>query len=121
VINPAGVSRRTVVTGSVTATMPVSTSTVATPIVPCPHIGRHPDTSMNSTPTSASGRVGGCRIAPDIAPWPRGSRISSSRRSSLFASNHSLRSSIVAPGSVVTPPVITRVGMPSVCESTAEK
>ena len=37
---------------------------------------------MNSTPQSASGRVGGWRIAPDIAPWPRGSRISSSRRSS---------------------------------------
>ena len=37
---PAGVSRRIVVTGSTTSTMPVSTSTVATPIVPCPHIGR---------------------------------------------------------------------------------
>ena len=47
---PAGVSRRIVVTGSVTSTMPVSTSTVATPIVPCPHIGRQPDTSMKSTP-----------------------------------------------------------------------
>ena len=43
---PAGVSRRMVVTGSTTGTMPVSTSTVATPIVPCPHMGRHPDTSM---------------------------------------------------------------------------
>lgn len=31
---PVGVSGRTVVTGSVTATMPVSTSTVATPMVP---------------------------------------------------------------------------------------
>ena len=64
--------------------MPVSTSTVATPIVPCPHIGRQPETSMKSTPQSASARVGGCRIAPDIAPWPRGSRISSSRRSSML-------------------------------------
>jgi hypothetical protein len=35
-----------VVTGSMTSTMPVSTSTVATPIVPWPHMGRHPDTSM---------------------------------------------------------------------------
>ena len=32
--SPAGVSSRIVVIGSTTATMPVSTSTVATPIVP---------------------------------------------------------------------------------------
>ena len=80
---PAGTSSRITVSGSVTSTMPVSTSTVATPIVPCPHIGSSPLTSMKSTPQSASGRVGGCRIAPDIAPWPRGSRISSSRSSSM--------------------------------------
>ena len=60
-------SSRITVSGSVTATIPVSTSTVATPIVPCPHIGRQPETSMKSTPQSASGRVEGCRIAPDIA------------------------------------------------------
>ncbi len=48
--SPAGVSSRIVVTGSMTGTMPVSTSTVATPMVPCPHIGRQPETSMNSTP-----------------------------------------------------------------------
>ena len=119
--SPAGVSSRTTVSGSLTATIPVSTSTVATPIVPCPHIGRQPETSMNSTPQSASARVGGCRIAPDIAPWPRGSRISSRRRSSSSASKCSLRSSMLAPGIGPTPPVITRVGMPSVCESTAAK
>ena len=118
---PAGVSSRITVSGSVTATIPVSTSTVATPIVPCPHIGRQPETSMKSTPQSASGRVGGCRIAPDIAACPRGSRISSRRRSSRSASKCSLRSSIVAPGSGPTPPVMTRVGMPSVWESTAAK
>ena len=76
---------------------------------------------MNRTPQSASGRVGGCRIAPDIAPWPRGSRISSSRRSSSSASKCSLRSSIVAPGTGPTPPVMTRVGIPSVWESTEAK
>ena len=114
-------SSRTSVTGSVTSTMPVSTSTVATPIVPCPHIGRQPLTSMNSTPQSASSRVGGWRIAPDIAPCPRGSCISSRRTSSSSVSKCSLRSSIVSPGSAGIPPVITRVGMPSVCESTAEK
>jgi hypothetical protein len=117
--SPAGVSSRIVVTGSVTVTMPVSTSTVATPIAPCPHIGRHPDTSMNSTPTSASGRVGGCRMAPLIAAWPRGSNMSSLRSPSEFSTNHWRRSNIVAPGSVPTPPTITRVGIPSVCESTA--
>ena len=114
-------SSRTTVSGSVTVTMPVSTSTVATPIVPCPHIGRQPETSMNSTPQSASGRVGGCRIAPDIAACPRGSRMSRSRRSSSSASKCSLRSSIVAPGIGPTPPVMTRVGIPSVWESTAAK
>ena len=48
--SPAGVSSRMVVTGSWTGTMPVSTSTVATPMVPCPHMGNSPETSMNSTP-----------------------------------------------------------------------
>lgn len=43
---PTGVSRRTLVRGSVTSTMPVSTSTVATPMVPCPHMGRQPEASM---------------------------------------------------------------------------
>ena len=118
---PAGTSRRITVSGSVTSTMPVSTSTVATPIVPCPHIGSSPLTSMKRTPQSASGRVEGCRIAPDIAPWPRGSRISSSRSSSIDCSKWSLRSSIVAPGTGPTPPVTTRVGIPSVWESTAAK
>ncbi|GGX55085.1 hypothetical protein GCM10010341_90040 [Streptomyces noursei] len=68
-IRPAGVSRRTVVTGSVTGTMPVSTRTVATPIVPCPHIGNRPETSMNSTPYSASARVETVTAATRSAPW----------------------------------------------------
>ena len=37
----------------------------------------------------------------------------------MCCSKWSLRSSIVAPGIGPTPPVTTRVGMPSVCESTA--
>ena len=99
--------------------MPVSTSTVATPIVPCPHIGRHPDTSMKSTPKSASGRVGGCRIAPDIAEWP--ARLVHQQGAQMVHVLHEVRrrSAMVAPGITPTPPVITRVGMPSVCESTA--
>lgn len=41
------------------------------------------------------------------------------RIQSLFSMNQRRFSAIVAPGMVPTPPVITRVGMPSVCESTA--
>ena len=85
------------------------------------HIGRHPLTSMKITPKSASSREGGWRIAPDMAPCPRGSNISSRRSPSSSRSNLSLRSSIVAPGTTPTPPVMTRVGMPSVWESTAWK
>ncbi|BCB76722.1 hypothetical protein Pflav_031320 [Phytohabitans flavus] len=112
-------SSRIVVTGSVTATIPVSTSTVATPMVPWPHIGRQPLTSMNTTPQSASGRIGGWRIAPLIAACPRGSYISSVRRWSRLSMKCWRRSAIEAPGMTPTPSVTTRVGMPSVCESTA--
>src|SRR5699024_4686631 len=58
-------------------------------------------------------------MAPDIDACPRGSYISSVRRSSLLSRNHCRRSAIVAPGSTPTPPVITRVGIPSVWQSTA--
>lgn len=114
-----GVSRRMTVSGSTASTMPVSTRTVATPMVPWPHMGRQPETSMNSTPKSASGRVGGWRMAPDMAPCPRGSHMSRVRSPSRCAMNRCRRSAIVAPGRTPTPPVMTRVGMPSVCESTA--
>jgi hypothetical protein len=107
------------VTGSLTGTMPVSTSTVAVPMVPWPHIGRHPETSMKTTPTSASGRVEACRMAPDMALWPRGSCIRSVRRSSRWFMTNNRRSAMVAPGSSPTPDVTTRVGMPSVWLSTA--
>ena len=46
VIDESGAVESAVMTGSVTSTMPVSTNTVATPMVPCPHIGRQPETSM---------------------------------------------------------------------------
>lgn len=38
---------------------PFSIPIVMVPMVPWPHIGRQPEVSMNSTPTSQSGRVGG--------------------------------------------------------------
>ena len=74
---------------------------------------------MKSTPKSASGRVGGCRMLPLIDPCPRGSYMSNVRRSSELSMNHCRRSAMVAPGMTPTPPVTTRVGMPSVWESTA--
>ena len=119
VTSPAGVSSRTVVTGSTTSTIPVSTSTVHTPMVPWPHMGSSPETSMNSTPQSASSRIAGCRMAPLIALWPRGSRMSSRRSPSRFSMNQSRRCAMVFPGITPTPPVMTRVGIPSVWESTA--
>ena len=67
------------------------------------------------------GPVGGCRNAPDMAECPRGSRINSSRRWSRCSSKYSRRSCIVAPGIGPSPPVMTRVGIPSVWESTAAK
>src|SRR5690606_23974993 len=51
--------------------------------------------------------------------WPRGSYISSVRRSSRLAMKYSRFCAMVSPGTTPTPPVMTRVGMPSVCESTA--
>ena len=108
-----------VVTGSSTSTIPVSTSTVAMPIVPWPHMGRHPETSMKITPQSQSSRVGGCRIAPLIAAWPRGSFTRNCRMWSRCSMKYRRFSFIVAPGTTPTPPVTTRVGMPSVWESTA--
>src|SRR5689334_12631508 len=54
-----------------------------------------------------------------MAACPRGSFISSCRRPSMCSMKCSRRSFMVAPGMVPTPPVTTRVGMPSVCESTA--
>src|SRR5665647_2024888 len=82
-------------------------------------MGRHPDTSMKTTPQSASCLVGACRIAPLMAAWPRGSFISNSRMWSRFSMKYSRLSFMVAPGMTPTPPVTTRVGIPSVWESTA--
>src|SRR6516225_5977951 len=53
-----------------------------------------------------------------MAAWPRGSYIRKVRSSSQFWMNHWRRSAMVAPGMTPTPPVTTRVGMPSVCDST---
>ena len=56
--SPAGVSRlsRPGVFGFM---RPCSTAKVTVPIVPCPHMGRQPDVSMNRMAMSQSSRVGG--------------------------------------------------------------
>ena len=74
---------------------------------------------MKSTPQSASGSIGGSRIAPDMAACPRGSHISSVRMWSRLRVKYSRRSSIVGPGIPGSPPSTTRVAIPSVWESTA--
>ena len=101
--------------------MPVSTSTVATPIVPCPHIGRQPETSMKITPQSASGARRGLQDRPRHRAVA--ARLAHQQLAQLvhLVSKWSLRSSIVAPGIGPMPPVMTRVGIPSVWESTAAK
>ena len=66
----------------------------------------------------AEGVLGGCRIAPDSHPWPRGSHMRKVRRSSEFSMNHSRRSAMDSPGNGPTPPVTTRTGSPSVWAST---
>ena len=66
-IIPAGASNTTSVYGSVTGTRPVSTATVAEPIVPCPHIFKYPPVSMKITPRSASSLIGSVKIAPNIS------------------------------------------------------
>src|ERR1044072_4707264 len=76
---------------------------------------------MKSTPQSASGRVGGWRMAPLIAEWPRGSFMRNRRMWSRGSMKYRRRSNMVAPGNTPAPPVTTRVGIPSVCESTAWK
>ncbi len=55
---PAGASSATV-PSSRTASSPFSTAIVTVPIVPWPHIGRQPETSMNRIAMSQSARVGG--------------------------------------------------------------
>ena len=78
---PAGASmaKRPGVRGT---TSPSSIATVTVPMVPWPHIGRQPLTSIYSTPNSQSSRVGGYRMEPDMTSCPRGSNIRARRTQS---------------------------------------
>lgn len=70
------------VTGSEALTMPVSTATVASAMIPCPHIVLNPALCMNSTPRSAPGETGSVTKHPYMSAWPLGSSINSRRTSS---------------------------------------
>src|SRR6185312_4176283 len=76
---PPGASRRSIVSGSVIATMPVSSRTVAVQIVFEPDIGGYSVGSMMMNPASQSGRVGGTTRLAWQATLPRGSRRSRRR------------------------------------------
>src|SRR5215217_1454039 len=94
-------------------------ATVHTPMVPWPHIGRYPISSTNRTPRSTPGTVGGRSTAATITVCPRGSKTSILRRWSNLSLTYRCFSNMVSPGTGAKPPVMTRVGMPSVWESTA--
>src|SRR4051812_25119392 len=101
---------------------PFSRAIVTVPIVPWPHIGRHPDVSMKRIPTSQSGRVGGYRIEPDIISCPRGSNINPVRIQSYSARKCCRLSNIVSPLSCgMLPPATTLTGFPHVCPSMQKK
>ncbi len=94
---------------------------VTVPMVPWPHIGRQPLTSMNSTPMSQSGRVDGYRMLPDITSCPRGSNIRARRTQSWSRTKISRFSAIGTCGSSGAPPATTRTGLPQVWASTQKK
>ena len=80
--SPAGVSRTNLVTGSLTATIPVSISTVATQMVLLPDMGGYSTCSMMMKAAAAVGPVGGNTRLQLAAGYPRGSRSIRRRRSS---------------------------------------
>ena len=96
--SPAGVSMRTVVSGSTALTMPAATSVVAVPMMQWPHIGTYSSCSMMITAKSASSAIGGSSRTEHIMPWPRGSKLSSRRSPSSLRHSHWRFSSSVRPG-----------------------
>src|SRR6266446_1957448 len=64
-MRPAGASRLTM-PGVAGATSPFSIAMVTVPMVPWPHIGRQPLTSMNRMPMSQSARLEHQRLADPV-------------------------------------------------------
>ena len=100
VTRPAGVSMRTVVTGSIAGTMPLATKVMAVPIMQCPHIGTYSSCSMMTTEKSAPSATGGMSRTEHIMPWPRGSKLSNRRSPSSCCQSHLRFSSRVRPGGI---------------------
>ena len=98
VTGPAGVSRRTTVSGSSIGTMPVSSSTVTVQMEFEPDIGGYSVGSMMMTPASQSSRVGGTSRLTWRATLPRGSLIRKRRMWSWSRSMLRILSNIVRPG-----------------------
>src|SRR5688572_3895854 len=94
---------------------------VTVPMVPCPHIGRHPLVSMNNTAASFCSLCGGYKILPLIMSCPRGSNIRPLRIQSYSFKKCNLFSIILFPCRKGAPPVTTRTGLPQVCASMQKK
>ena len=98
-------------------TIPVSTATVAMPMMPWPHIVLKPSLCRKSTPKSASGVTAGVTMQPYMSAWPRGSHIRARRRWSRRSRASRRRARIVSPDRSGKPPMTTRNGSPAVCAS----
>ena len=104
---PPGASSRTTVSGSVIASMPVSSRTVVVQIVFEPDMAGYSVGSMMMKPASQSGRVAGTTRFAWHATLPRGSRRSSFRSPSPSRSRVCICSNTVAPAGGSTPPTTT--------------
>ncbi len=114
---PAGVSIVIEARSPSTGTTPMVTSTVATAMIPCPHMVLNPSLCMKRTPQAAPGVTGSVRKQPYMSACPRGSHMSVRRVWSRCSRAYRRLAIIVAPGIAGTPPVTTRKGSPAVCAS----
>ena len=118
VTSPAGVSSTTVVSGSSMVTMPVSRRTVVTQMLLEPDMAWAWSAWRTRKAASASGRVGGSSRLTLICRQPRGSWITNRRSESSAVLMWIILSSMVSPGTSMTPPVTTLPTSPSQWAST---
>ncbi len=116
---PAGVSIPNTVS-SPPSTSPSSARTVATPMIPWPHMVLKPALWVKSTPKSASAVTGGTTMQPYMSAWPRGSHMRA-RRSPSNRWLASRRMARIEPPWSSGKPRITRRGSPSVWASTVSR
>ena len=104
---PAGVSRRTMVSGSRIGTRPVSSRAVTTHMQLLPDMACARSDCSTMKPASASGRVGAISRLTDIWAQARGSCVTNRRRLPSTVLMWFILSSMVAPGISGAPPTIT--------------